>query len=122
YLLRRGVLPLPVHFYSPVPDVGDLIDRDVWSLRSDLPGVDFGAVAQLSLLQRLGERFGAECTWPLTAPADPTAFHLDNSNFSYGCAAALHCMLRNLRPRLVIEIGSGNSSRVIARALAQNAE
>lgn len=122
YLLRRGALPLPVHFYSPVPDVADLVNRDVWSQRSELPGIDFGSVAQLSLLQRLGERFGAECTWPLAAPADPGAFHLDNSNFSFGCAAALHCMLRDLRPRRVIEIGSGNSSRVIAHALALNGE
>ncbi len=122
YLLRRGVLPLPVHFYSPVPDVDDLVERDVWSRRSDLPGVNFASTAQVAFLEHLGERFGQECAWPLRAVSDPALFHLDNSNFSFGCAASLYCMLRELQPRRVVEIGSGNSSKIIASALARNAE
>jgi len=120
--LQRGVLPLPVHYYSPVPDVPALEKRKVWSHRSDLPGVDFNAGGQLAMLERLGTRFGRECAWPLKSTGDPTAFNLDNTNFSYGCAAALHCMLRDARCTRVIEIGSGNSSKVIAGALAMNAK
>jgi hypothetical protein len=120
HLLRKGVLPLPVHYYSPVPDVDDLMDRDVWSKQSEMPGVTFDVPAQLAVLERLGGRFSAECLWPLTATGNAAEFHLANENFSFGCAAALHCMLRDLRPARVIEIGSGNSSKVIARALGLN--
>ena len=119
--LRRGVLPLPVHYYSPVPDVDDLVARDVWSRRSALPGIDFNVEGQLELLRRLGAAFGEECRWPFAPTANVGEFHLDNTNFSYGCAAALYSMLRDLAPARVVEIGSGNSSKVIAAALARNA-
>lgn len=121
YLMRHGALPLPIHYYSPVPDVPDLLNRDVWSHPSELPGIEFRVKEQVSLLNELAQRFGSECTWPLHAQPDSSIFHLDNSNFSYGCAASLHCMLRYWQPRRVIEVGSGNSSKVIARALAHNA-
>ncbi len=118
--LARGALPLPVHFESPVPDLDDLDARDVWSRRSDVPGVDLRLEAQLALLARLGARFGHECRWPHRSD-DPAAFHLENPSFSFGCAAAAHALLRDLRPRRVVEVGSGLSSRVLAAALRRNA-
>lgn len=57
HLLRWGVLPLPVHYYSPVPDMADLIARDVWSRRSDLPGINLKVDGQIALLQHLASRF-----------------------------------------------------------------
>ncbi|MCO5170978.1 MAG: class I SAM-dependent methyltransferase [Planctomycetes bacterium] len=118
--LAAGSLPLPVHFYSPVPDLGDLDARDVWRRRSDLAGVDLRSDEQLVLLRELGGAFADECAWPLSASGDEHAFHLDNPAFSFGCAASTHCMLRRLRPRRVIEVGSGFSSRVISAALLRN--
>lgn len=119
--LKQGFLPLPIHFYSPVPDVSDLDQRQIWTKRSPLAGIDFRPEAQLKLLSELGSAFDSECCFPAKATADETEFHLANPNFSFGCASALHSMLRRNRPRRVIEIGSGNSSKVIARALAMNA-
>lgn len=120
--LRRGSLPLPVHFYSPVPDLADLEQRKVWDRRSPLRGIDFRVDAQLALLKQIGERFGRECDWPATATDDPWQFHTGNVSFSYGCAASTYCLLRWFRPSRVIEIGSGNSSLVIAQALQANAQ
>lgn len=111
---------MPVHFYSPVPDIADLAERKVWSRRSELVGIDFRPDAQLALLASLGHEFGQECLWSHAASADDTVFHTDNSGFSYGCAAATHMLIRRYRPRRVIEIGSGSSSRVIAAALRMN--
>ena len=118
--LAHGFLPLPVHYYSPVPDVADLNRRRVWNKKSDLAGIDFRTDAQVRLLIELGARFGAECNFPDQPTADESEFHLANDNFSFGCAAALHSMIRRSRPSRVIEIGSGNSSKVIARALNMN--
>lgn len=118
--LRNGFLPLPVHFYSPIPDIKDLEERRIWDVRSELPGIDFRPEQQLELLTELGTRFGGECRWPLNLLADPSEFYLQNPSFSYGCAASTHCMIRNVKPRAVVEIGSGMSSRVITKALAKN--
>jgi hypothetical protein len=118
--LKEGFLPVPVHFYSPIPDIDDLKKRRVWDVRSSLAGIDFRPVAQLDLLQEFGSRYGGECRWPLLPTNDPFEFHVQNQSFSYGCAASTHCMIRQLRPGHVIEIGSGMSSRVIAGAINKN--
>ncbi|MBI3986672.1 MAG: class I SAM-dependent methyltransferase [Lentisphaerae bacterium] len=119
--LKAGVLPLAVNCYSPLPDLQDLEERKIYERRSELGGVAFRSDAQAAFLKELGEKFGRECDWPVEKIADEHAFHLDNGCFSYGCAAGTHCMIRHWKPRRVIEIGSGYSSRLIAAALRQNA-
>jgi len=118
--LEEGFLPVPVHFYSPIPDIRDLEARKVWDMRSDMPGIDFRAEAQVKMLTELGVLYGAECRWPLDASGNPSEFFVRNPSFSYGCAAAAHSMIRHFRPETIIEIGSGMSSRVIARAVGMN--
>jgi hypothetical protein len=119
-LAQGAALPMPVHFYSPVPDIPDLRRRKVWARRTSMPGVDFREQAQVETLRALGAAAGQECDWPLAPTGDPNQFHLNNQSFSYGCAAALHAMIRTRKPRRFIEVGSGNSSRVIAAALLRN--
>lgn len=118
--LTKGCLPLPIHFYSPVPDLQDLRARGIWSRRSELPGLDFRGAEQLELLAELGREFGVECKWPQNSIDDPQAFFTNNSGFSYGCAASTHCVIRKFQPRRFVEIGSGMSTRVIAEALRLN--
>jgi hypothetical protein len=118
--LKRGSLPLPVHYYSPVPDLDDLKRRDVWSRRSELPGVDFRPKAQVAYLLKLGERYGRECAWSPRPTKDPSEFYTENQGFSFGCAAAAHSIIRDRKPKRLIEIGSGNSSIVLAAALGRN--
>ncbi|MEI7831942.1 MAG: class I SAM-dependent methyltransferase [bacterium] len=120
--LRQGALPMLVHFYSPVPDIDDLHSRRAWSNRSELPGIDFRQEEQLTLLSKLGAQFGAECDWPPHSDGDAASFYTENNSFSYGCAAITHAMIRHSRPRKVIEIGSGNSSKVIAAAIRRNTD
>jgi len=119
--LELGCLPMQVHFYSPVPDIQDLDRRDVWSRRSSLAGIDFREEEQVAYLLELGRAHGEECLWPSAPTGDPHQFHLNNDSFSFGCAAGLHTILRHHRPARVIEIGSGQSSRVISAALGRNA-
>jgi hypothetical protein len=53
--------------------------------------------------------------------SNPLDFHTENNSFSFGCAASLHTIIRYYRPARIIEVGSGNSSKVISSALARNA-
>lgn len=118
--LEIGCLPMNVHFYSPIPDIKELESRQIWERKSVLPGIDFRPEEQLVLLKQLGAEFGSECEWPLTPTEIPTQFHLRNNSFSYGCASALHTMIRHFKPQHFIEIGSGNSSKIISKALEMN--
>ena len=120
--LKMKSLPLPVHFYSPIPDIDDLRNRQVWSRQSDLAAVRFRPAEQLEYLKTIGAQFGDECAWPSQVlQEDPNAFYTENGTFSFGCAASTHCMIRFLKPKRVIEIGSGNSTKIIASALQRNA-
>jgi len=120
HCLAHQGLPMPVHFYSPVPDLADLERRGVWDQRSELVGLDFNVGEQLKLLQQLGGSYSAECNWPTAPAADRGAFYTENSSFSYSCAAPLHCLIRCHKPRRLVEVGSGNSSLVISAALTLN--
>jgi len=118
--LKAGYLPVPVHYYSPIPDVKSLEKRGVWDIRSEMPGIDFNVNEQLALLKYLGDSYGDECKWPLIAPNDKAQFYLNNNSFSYGCAATLYCMIRHKKPKRVLETGSGFSSLIIHQALKVN--
>ena len=120
--LRLGCLPVPVHFYSPMPDIKDLEQRNVWERKSPLAGIDFRTEEQVEFMKRLGRSYGDECAWPENATKDPFQFHTHNGCFGFGCAAMLHCMIRHHKPRRLIEIGSGYSSLVISAALRRNAD
>lgn len=79
-------------------------------------------LAQVTLVFKLDKEFGQECDWPWTPSGNSYTFYAENRSFSCGCAAETHCILRHFKPRDVIEIGSGNSSLVIAKTLSINAQ
>jgi hypothetical protein len=118
--LKNGFLPMPVNFYSPVPDIEDLKNRNIWDTKSELVGIDFNVNEQTKLLTKLGLKYSNECQWPLTPRKNTGEYYVQNPSFSYGCAASTHCIIRNFKPNTIIEIGSGMSSRVISSALKMN--
>ena len=115
--LKHGFLPVPVHYYQPIPDIFDLENRRVWDRESKLVGINFEPAKYLEYIKLLARKYGHECEWPDEPSSDPRQFHLHNDSFSYGCAASLHCIIRSHKPKRIIEIGSGNSSKVIAAAI-----
>ena len=120
--LKQGSLPLPVHFYSPVPNLDDLERRRVWTRRSELAGIAFSPESQVAYLRTLGRQYGGECAWPAVSAGGSQVFFTENGAFGFGCAAAAHCIVRERKPRRVLEIGSGNSSLVLSAALERNTQ
>jgi hypothetical protein len=118
--LEEGALPVNVHFYSPIPDINDLKIRNIFEKKSRLEGIDFRISDQLDLLKIIGNEFGIECDWPYQPTDKEEDFYLNNNCFSFGCAASLHSMIRHYKPKRIIEIGSGFSSRIISKAIELN--
>ena len=100
----------PAHFYAPVPDLREL-SPELWSQPSELPGIDLRPAAQLALLEQLA---------PYAPELEGLQFDFDNNAFAHSDAPALYAMIRHLRPRRVIEVGSGHSSLLAAAALQRN--
>lgn len=105
---RAGVHWRSTHYYHPTYAETDL-PADVTGER-DLPGLDLDEAGQLALLAKL--QFQSEL-------ADLGSDY-DNPQFGPGDADALYAMVRHVKPRRLIEIGSGHSTRVVAKAIARN--
>ena len=119
---RLGVHVTPNHFYEPIPDLRHLPPR-LWDSPEDPPGVDLNEDRQLALLADLAERYGKEYDeFPTSATPVAWEYHLANDQFSKVDAELLYSMVRHWRPKRVIEIGSGYSTRVAAQAIRKNGE
>jgi hypothetical protein len=117
---RHGVHVTPVHFYSPIPDTAHLGD-DIWRRESELVGVDMNDEMQLHLVSEIFPQFRDEYEALLSAPSeDPSRFYLGNGLFDGTDALVLYCMLRHLKPRRVVEVGAGFSTRLAAQAALAN--
>jgi predicted O-methyltransferase YrrM len=117
---RLGVHVTPIHFYQPIPDTASL-DSVIWTRRSAMVGIDLRDSAQLALLAKLSESYKAEYNaFPRDDTGDPSAFYLLNRSFEKIDAEIYYAMLREVKPKRLIEIGSGNSTLLAAQALAKN--
>lgn len=105
----------PGHYHSPIPDPGDLIQRQdrIWALREELTGVDMRVSAQLDLLERLRPQV-ASIDYPVEAPAASDCYFYGNGMFQVLDAEFLYGALCLWQPRRVVEVGSGYSSLVMA--------
>jgi predicted O-methyltransferase YrrM len=117
---RRGLHITPVHFYQPVPDTSTLPER-LWARPSELAGLDLREDEQLRALQEISTLRGEYDALPDTAASDPLRFHFGNPAFGPVDGEVLYAMVRLRRPRRVIEVGSGWSTRLIAEAIRVNA-
>lgn len=117
-LKRIGVFPIRNHYYEPLFDdrlISVPLDKD-----RNLPGIDMNKDGQLALLQRLC--FGDELVaLDLSEKGKNTNdFYIDNGSFGSGDAEFLYQFLRHIKPRKVLEIGSGNSTKIARLALNKN--
>ena len=119
---KNGLQVSRVHYYSPFPDTRAL-SEEVFAPRNPPEGLDFRVPEQLALLERLTGAYRPEWSeLPLDRVDDPSQFYFDNSSFRAVDAEMLYGLLRDLKPRRMIEIGSGHSTRLSAQALRANAE
>ena len=106
---------VPGHFYSPLPskaDVEEHLARRVHrNLLLSFPAVDMNVPEQLKVLDSL-KRYYPQVPFR-DKPVPGLLYQFANAYFSYTDGIILFCMLNALRPRRIIEIGSGFSTCAI---------
>lgn len=105
---RLGLHVLPAHYFYPVPSSTDLPDAFFDSV-SDCVGVDWQRSVQQHYLREIFPRYSSEIEFS------------PNGGLSLVDTAVLHAMVRHVKPRKMVEIGSGHSTAITARACAMNA-
>lgn len=113
---RAGFHVRRMGFSEPIPDVRALNGRDFESPRW-AHGLDWRDAAQEALVRQIAGR-AAELD-ALEAEAAP--FRFDNGFYGGADAAALYLLLREMKPRRLVEVGSGFSTLVAQAALRRNA-
>jgi hypothetical protein len=116
---------LPVHFYSPIPNTGQLKGSPHFLENfSNLPILQSSDSEVIELLEQM-RPYAAELRsipengLPITDSLGVDYF-LDNPAFGPGDAFLLYGFLRKLKPKRVVEIGSGYSTLMGLKALAKN--
>lgn len=99
----------PGHFYSPLPSREEV--AEVWARGGFGPpfaAVDLNEAAQFARLERFAGWY-AEQPFP-EKPTEGRRYYLDNPSYGHYDAFMLYGMLREARPKRIIEVGSGYSS------------
>ncbi len=104
----------PIHFYYPIPDTRDLEKKDFQP--SGCPGIDLRLEFQLRLLKESFAKFSQEYNTLPIKPTNSNAFYLDNDAFTGIDPYIYYCMIRNFKPKTVVEVGSGHSTVLGAQA------
>lgn len=100
----------PGHFYSPIPSTDDVNNIKDIELPFSIPGIELNTEKQLQLLNEFYKYY-------LELPfsdnkSEILRYYYINPAYSYSDAILLHCMIRHLKPKKIIEVGSGYSSCV----------
>lgn len=103
------------HFYSPIADPTQVRAREarLWARKDTMDGIDLRLDAQLSLLHDL-KPYAASINYPLDDPGDNRTYYYKNDQYPVLDAEFLHTALCHFRPRVMIEVGSGFSSLIVA--------
>jgi predicted O-methyltransferase YrrM len=118
---RRGWHFQQRDFYSALNDLEFLdANRDLWHDPAPPRGIDWDLDGQLETVARLAG-YATELTdVPQDMPDGPPRFHWRN-NFWTGLDALIqYGLVRDAKPRRVVETGCGWSSLLLAQALAAN--
>ena len=118
-LKKIGVFPIIDHFYEPFFNHKTLTE-DFSKIRN-LPSINFREQEQLDLLKSF--KFQKDFQSFLDSEADLKtlrSFSITNGSYGAGDAEILFNFLRLKKPSKIIEIGSGNSTKVIEAALKLN--
>lgn len=116
---RLGLQLVLKTYYSPIPDLTQL-PAGVWEARDELRGIAFDLDAQMGFVEsELSGQLDGLAWGRDVAPA----YAYDPANDSYPLADArvLYAMVRHLRPKRIVELGSGQTTRVMAQACRENA-
>lgn len=96
-----------VHFYSPIPQVS-AIDPSSYNMINDCIGLDFQETSQTNFVEEVATKYAGEFS--------PT----ENIGLSKMDAYFLYSKIRIKKPKLFIEIGPGESTKISLKALQAN--
>lgn len=103
----------PGHFYSPIPDMAEVKRREkkIFDTSVPVPGIKLNDAVQLEMIESFKK------SYPLLPFADETKeglrYKYNNEMYGHSSGALLFCMMHTLKPKRIIEVGSGFTSAMM---------
>ena len=116
-----GVYPIRDHYHEPLFNEKHL--TQALDVERKLPGIDFREQSQIELLSRLcyAQEF-KDYIEEQNIKNRMERFLIRNGSFECGDAEFLFQFVRHFKPKKIIEIGCGNSTKITSKALSLNHE
>lgn len=118
-LKKIGVFPIRDHYYEPLFNDKHL-KSDLRNQRK-LPGIDFNEEEQIELLKKLTYQNDFDNFVLMEKnKLDLYSFKIENGSFDSGDAEFLFNFVRHIKPKKIIEVGCGTSTKIIQSAILFN--
>lgn len=104
----------PGHYYSPNVDhvwINNHSETIFNKTKKELPGIELNMKSQLNLLDEFSNHY-LKLDFPETKSKNYN-YYYQNQYFSYSDAISLSCIMLSVKPKKIIEIGSGFSSALM---------
>lgn len=101
------------HYYSPILNLEKIKEREhqIWGDTPEIRGINLNEELQLELLKHLYQYYSQ---MPFTAEKQSNLrYKFLNNYYSFTDGIILYSLLRHLKPKRIIEIGSGYSSALM---------
>lgn len=117
FLFRKGFYLLAKHYYLPIRDNDDL----GFQIDSKLVGIDMNENASFELMGSALSKYKKEFNlFAVDGSGDPAGYYLLNGNYMAIDGNVYYSLIRSLKPKKIIEIGSGDSTLLAAAAVDAN--
>ncbi len=117
--IRCGWFIMPVHYYVSVPNILELKKtKDVWAKKSAMPGIDTSIEEQSSRMLAMCKPYQSEYAGNKVREQGFTEGW--GPGYGYIEAQALHGVIRDLKPKRIVEVGAGVSTLCMLQALELN--
>jgi hypothetical protein len=114
-LLKKNSCYIPGHYYSPIISIDEIREKEdvIWKgVNVDqINGINLNTNYQKQLLKNL-EVFYNDMPFN-SHKTNHLRYYFENGLYSYTDAITLHGMIRHLKPKQIIEVGSGFSSAIM---------
>ncbi|MGC1307618.1 MAG: class I SAM-dependent methyltransferase [Phormidesmis sp.] len=114
--MRIGIFPIQNHYYEP--QFNHQVLKQPLSQDRALPGIDWNVSAQLDRLTSFA--YSQELSDISTEKRSEHSFYFGNGSFESGDAEYWYQIIRAIKPKRIIEVGSGNSTLIAIKAIKNN--